>query len=207
MDVHRPDRKIRRARAALHQLSRPRRISPPRSTAATMPRWLRALPDDAALSLYLHVPFCARLCLFCGCHTTRCAGRSRWTPTPTTLLAEIDLLAAAIGRRLAVRHVHWGGGTPTRPAAGADGGGHAAPARALRVRPDAEVAVEIDPRTPTRRSLDGAGGDGHHPRQPRRAGFRSRGAAARSTASSPSRPPRPARSGCAASASARSTST
>ena len=26
--------------------------------------WLAALPDDGELSLYLHVPFCASLCLF-----------------------------------------------------------------------------------------------------------------------------------------------
>ena len=32
--------------------------------------WLASLPGDAALSLYLHVPFCVSLCLFCGCHTT-----------------------------------------------------------------------------------------------------------------------------------------
>jgi oxygen-independent coproporphyrinogen-3 oxidase len=33
-------------------------------------RWLGALPSDVALSLYLHVPFCASLCRFCACHTT-----------------------------------------------------------------------------------------------------------------------------------------
>ena len=39
-------------------------------TAADYAGWLRTLPDDTALSLYLHVPFCASLCLFCACHTT-----------------------------------------------------------------------------------------------------------------------------------------
>ena len=37
---------------------------------ATYAAWLRALPADTPLSLYLHVPFCAQLCWFCGCHTT-----------------------------------------------------------------------------------------------------------------------------------------
>jgi oxygen-independent coproporphyrinogen-3 oxidase len=31
--------------------------------------WLSALPD-VPVSIYLHVPFCAELCLYCGCHTT-----------------------------------------------------------------------------------------------------------------------------------------
>ncbi len=63
-----------------------------------------------ALSLYLHVPFCAQLCLFCGRHTTavhRTEPLIAYTRAP---LREIGLLAGTIGRRLPVRHIHWGGG-------------------------------------------------------------------------------------------------
>ena len=31
--------------------------------------WLRAIPADATLSLYLHVPYCTEICRYCGCHT------------------------------------------------------------------------------------------------------------------------------------------
>ena len=114
--------------------------------------WLRALPADTALSLYLHVPFCAQLCLFCGCHTAAVHRPEPVVSYARTLIAEIDLLADTIGHRLAVRHVAWGGGTP-----------HALPAEWMEaittrlrerfdLRPDAEIAVEIDPRT-----LDDAG--------------------------------------------------
>ena len=37
---------------------------------STYAEWLAALPAKAPLSIYLHVPFCTELCLYCGCHTT-----------------------------------------------------------------------------------------------------------------------------------------
>jgi oxygen-independent coproporphyrinogen-3 oxidase len=122
--------------------------------------WLGALPGDRALSLYLHVPFCASLCLFCACHTTVARRLEPLAAYGATLEAEIDLVAEAIGARLPVRHVHWGGGTPTA----------LPPAvmhrvmRRLRDRfalqPDAEIAVEIDPRTLSDEALDGLAGIG-----------------------------------------------
>jgi coproporphyrinogen III oxidase-like Fe-S oxidoreductase len=42
----------------------------PAIDAAAYDNWLAALPAEAPVSLYLHVPFCAELCLYCGCHTT-----------------------------------------------------------------------------------------------------------------------------------------
>ena len=116
--------------------------------------WLQALPQDAALSLYLHVPFCASLCLFCACHTTVTRALTPRMAYGTTLLAEIDLLAAAIGTGRRVRHVHWGGGTPTAlpPAQ------MRAVMQRLRARfdvvADAEIAVEVDPRTLDDAALD-----------------------------------------------------
>lgn len=121
---------------------------------ATYAAWLRALPKDAALSLYLHVPFCARLCLFCGCHT---AVVNRPEPVESyarTLLAEIDLLAATIGRRLAVRHVHWGGGTPTALPPDCMRAIDERLRESFHLQPDAEIAVEVDPRTLDTPALD-----------------------------------------------------
>jgi oxygen-independent coproporphyrinogen-3 oxidase len=117
--------------------------------------WLRALPPGIPLSLYLHVPFCAQLCLFCGCHTTAVHRAEPLLAYTRTLLAEIDLLAGAIGGRLPVRHIHWGGGTPTALPADCMTEITARLRNRFDVVPDAEIAVEIDPRTLTDESLAG----------------------------------------------------
>ena len=126
----------------------------PAVTPADYAGWLGALPEDAPLSLYLHVPFCASLCLFCACHTTVVNQRAPLQAYADTLLMEIELLARTIGRRQRVQHIHWGGGTPTSlpPTAMAD---IATRLRAyFDVADDAEIAVEIDPRTLSTASLD-----------------------------------------------------
>ena len=119
--------------------------------------WLRALPDDTALSLYLHVPFCARLCYFCACHTSVVHRQEPLISYGQTLLTEIDLVASAIGRRLPVRHVHWGGGTPSALPPDL----MLAAMQRLRTRfafrPDAEIAIEVDPRELSDESLAAVG--------------------------------------------------
>jgi oxygen-independent coproporphyrinogen-3 oxidase len=122
-------------------------------TATDYAAWLGALPPQTELSIYLHVPFCAALCLFCACHTSVVHRAEPLVSYGTTLLREIDLLAAALGGRRTVKHVHWGGGTPTAlpPALMRD------VMQRLRERfevsPDAEIAVEVDPRTLSDASL------------------------------------------------------
>lgn len=72
--------------------------------------WLSALPADADLSVYLHVPYCRELCWYCGCNTWAWR-RDEASDFVTTLLAEIDLAAHAVGGHR-VSEIHWGGGTP-----------------------------------------------------------------------------------------------
>jgi len=117
----------------------------PSVTDADYGVWLAALPPDASLSLYLHVPFCRALCWYCGCNTTVTRHRAPVEDYMRLMLREIAMVAdRAVARRVA--HVHWGGGTPTiaGPAA------FRATMALLRDRfylvPGAEIAVEIDPR-------------------------------------------------------------
>jgi oxygen-independent coproporphyrinogen III oxidase len=75
--------------------------------------WLAALPTDARLSLYLHVPFCTHLCLYCGCNTKAVRQRTPVEQYASRLAREIDLVGAAAGIGRPVTHLHWGGGTPS----------------------------------------------------------------------------------------------
>jgi oxygen-independent coproporphyrinogen-3 oxidase len=108
--------------------------------------WLAELPQDAALSLYAHIPYCRELCWYCGCSTKAVR---RYQPVGDylePLLAEIEMVRGLVPAGHVVRHIHWGGGSPDI----------LAPADILRLgrafverftmAPGAEFAVEIDPR-------------------------------------------------------------
>jgi oxygen-independent coproporphyrinogen-3 oxidase len=87
----------------------------PHFSAAVGPQvyadWLGALPREARLSLYIHVPFCTELCFYCGCNTRAVRKRAPIDAYAGRLLDEIALLAGLAGRKLT--HLHWGGGTPS----------------------------------------------------------------------------------------------
>ncbi|WP_114947711.1 oxygen-independent coproporphyrinogen III oxidase [Microvirga calopogonii] len=121
----------------------------PDVTAETYASWLAALAPDRPVSLYLHVPFCAELCLYCGCNTAVTRSYKAVAAYLDFLEREIDLVARHLPGRMAVSHVHWGGGTPTilSPADLQRISRHLG--EAFTIRPEAEIAVEIDPRTIT----------------------------------------------------------
>src|SRR3954454_3276075 len=116
-------------------------------TAETYASWLAELPSDRPVSLYLHVPFCAELCLYCGCNTAVTRSYKAVAAYVDCLEREIDLVARHLPGRMAVSHVHWGGGTPTilSPDDLQRISQHLG--EAFKILPEAEIAVEIDPRT------------------------------------------------------------
>lgn len=75
--------------------------------------WLGRVGDDDALSLYLHVPFCDRLCWFCACHTRHTLRYQPVADYLEVLHREIDLVARRLEGRGRVSAVHLGGGSPT----------------------------------------------------------------------------------------------
>jgi oxygen-independent coproporphyrinogen-3 oxidase len=111
--------------------------------------WLAALPEDAAISLYIHVPYCAELCLYCGCHTKAVRREDPLEAYADRLAREIALVADRIGRRR-VLHLHWGGGTPSVLGATRLGALTMQLRRAFDLDGLIEHAIELDPRRTTR---------------------------------------------------------
>jgi oxygen-independent coproporphyrinogen-3 oxidase len=68
---------------------------------------------DASLSLYVHVPFCRKLCTFCGCNVVVSRSSKEADVYLDKVALELDLVAARLGGRRRVSQIHWGGGTPT----------------------------------------------------------------------------------------------
>ncbi|MDF0595459.1 oxygen-independent coproporphyrinogen III oxidase [Psychromarinibacter halotolerans] len=75
--------------------------------------WLRAIPAGGQVSLYVHVPFCRRLCWFCACRTQGTSTLSPVAAYVETLKAELATIARALPEGVTLEHLHWGGGTPT----------------------------------------------------------------------------------------------
>ncbi len=119
----------------------------PGVTGETYGSWLGELDPATELSLYLHIAFCAEMCWFCGCHTkiTR-----RYSPIETymnALWGEVDMVAKALPEPMPVRHIHFGGGSPTILEPTDFVKTIDILRQHFRVKPDAEIAVELDPRT------------------------------------------------------------
>jgi len=112
-------------------------------------RWLAALDPNAPVSLYLHVPFCRELCLYCGCNMTLAKRDAPVAAYAQTLIREIDLLSRHLPGRMEISHLHWGGGTPTALVPDDLERAMDAVRSTFRVTSDAELAIESDPRTLT----------------------------------------------------------
>ncbi|WP_205421061.1 oxygen-independent coproporphyrinogen III oxidase [Sphingomonas mesophila] len=108
--------------------------------------WLEDLPPGD-LSLYVHIPFCRKMCWYCGCHTTVSAREAPVSRYLASLTREMELVADCLPRRQGVSHLHFGGGTPTIMTAGEMRRLMAGLAARFAFAEDAEIAIEIDPRT------------------------------------------------------------
>jgi len=75
--------------------------------------WISAIVPGGEVSLYVHVPFCRRLCWFCACRTQGTQNDAPVLAYLQTLLAELKLLKAKLPEGVRLSRLHWGGGTPT----------------------------------------------------------------------------------------------
>ncbi|WP_147179983.1 oxygen-independent coproporphyrinogen III oxidase [Ciceribacter naphthalenivorans] len=108
-------------------------------------QWLSELGSQHDLSLYVHIPYCDRLCWFCACHTKHTL---KYEPIETYLVSlkkEIAKVGSLVSRGAKVSALHFGGGSPTmlRPHDLVDL--MKAFRAAFDFRNDAEISVEMDP--------------------------------------------------------------
>ena len=108
-------------------------------------RWISEIKPNSKISLYVHIPFCRRLCWFCACRTQ---GTSTDRPLKTYLQylkAEIALIDAHLPDDIELGQIHLGGGTPTLlpPEMLEDLGAAISALRPKSV--DNSFSVEIDP--------------------------------------------------------------
>lgn len=111
--------------------------------------WLRTLPADEPVSIYLHIPFCREMCWYCGCHTSVTRRQAPVSRYVATLMREIELVSAAVGGKLTIGHLHWGGGSPTLLSPEDVDLIHGTLGNRFVLDSRIDGAVEVDPRTLT----------------------------------------------------------
>jgi oxygen-independent coproporphyrinogen-3 oxidase len=113
---------------------------------------LGKLGKKDVLSLYFHIPFCRQLCWFCGCHTKIVNGNKPIEQYMELLSQEIAMQSKLSGANI-VKYIHFGGGSPTV----IEPNDFIKFMNVVRsnfdVLDDAEIAVEIDPRTVSKEKI------------------------------------------------------
>ena len=142
-------------------------ISGPRYTSyPTVPVWnsrfgetefrnaLRELDaDDTPVAIYVHMPYCAAKCFYCGCNaftTNRPEVIDRYL---TALECELDMVLETIGTGRRVAQMHWGGGTPNLLSDAQLARAYGMFERRFSFTSDAELSIEADPRRSSRLQL------------------------------------------------------
>ena len=65
------------------------------------------------LSFYIHIPYCRRMCYFCGCNSFPKSKDSDETLYVDAVLKEIEMVCARIDKTRKIAQIHYGGGSPT----------------------------------------------------------------------------------------------
>lgn len=103
-------------------------------------------PVPADLSLYLHIPFCASACYYCGCHRIISRNGEVHQRYLEHLLQEIELQGRLFAADRQVRQIHLGGGTPNILRPRQLGRLLNTIVSHFKLAGDCEVSLEVDPR-------------------------------------------------------------
>ncbi|MCH2209546.1 MAG: oxygen-independent coproporphyrinogen III oxidase [Lentisphaerales bacterium] len=135
-------------------------VTVPRYTSyPTAPEWrdnltqesyaqkVKTLKVQNGIALYIHIPFCEKLCWYCGCNTIIKKLKSHSEKYVKYLIKEIEQVSQILGEKIKVKQLHWGGGSPNfltdkQTIALLD-----KIDECFDVDYDGEIAIEVDPRT------------------------------------------------------------
>lgn len=108
----------------------------------------RSNQSQRPLSLYVHVPFCRKICFYCACNKIATKNTQLAEPYLSRLDREMVLTARHLDTQRPVQQLHWGGGTPTflSLAQMSDLIDRLDARFGLSMSPDRDYAIEIDPR-------------------------------------------------------------
>lgn len=106
------------------------------------------------VSLYMHIPFCESLCLFCACNVVIQKNKSVAPPYLDVLKREMERISKSVSKNRPVVQFHWGGGTPTylTPEQIEDLFGFTR--EHFQFAADSEIGIEVDPRVTSREHLE-----------------------------------------------------
>jgi oxygen-independent coproporphyrinogen-3 oxidase len=113
----------------IHSLIQKYDVPCPRYTSyPTVPYWQDNLTTEAweksvretfertrnqGISLYIHLPYCEKLCTYCGCNKRITTNHTVEKPYIDTVLQEWKLYRELLGSQPKIAEIHLGGGTPT----------------------------------------------------------------------------------------------
>ena len=106
-----------------------------------------AAGTSAPLSVYVHIPFCESICYYCACNKVITKHHESAGEYLLALQREIELHLAVLGTGEPLTQLHFGGGSPTFLNDDELARLMTMLREAFRVAPDAEVSIEVDPRT------------------------------------------------------------
>ncbi len=105
--------------------------------------------QKSPLSLYIHIPFCASLCYYCACNKVITKDHGRSAKYLEYLEKELKLVIVHLREKETVSQLHLGGGTPTFLSHDEMRQLMALLRQHFDFAADAEISIEIDPRTVT----------------------------------------------------------
>lgn len=116
---------------------------------------LASIEAGERISVYVHIPFCDRMCWFCGCHTKQTHKYAPVAAYMESLCKEVALIGKKLSQKPLIGHLHFGGGSPSMVSHDDWTRFRTALDDVFIVDAESEISVEVDPNDLTDDTLSG----------------------------------------------------